>query len=146
MVFPHPLQQANLTAIGAATIAVTFLPPTDPRRPCLPCGRMDRSTVGGVCLPRRSLLTHLRCACSTRRSLPCAEFGTRVGMNYLFAPWISWLVLLQATPFLRPDTPSYHMLWWAISLPILVLDVKVYGQWFTRGISSCPWWPTRPAT
>ncbi|KAM0862005.1 hypothetical protein ACQ4PT_045530 [Festuca glaucescens] len=62
-----------------------------------------------------------------------AEFRHHVGMNYLFAPWISWLLLLQATPFLRPEAPSYHLLWWAFSLPVLVLDVKVYGQWFTRG-------------
>ncbi|KAI4972454.1 hypothetical protein ZWY2020_003379 [Hordeum vulgare] len=71
--------------------------------------------------------------CVLRLPAVRAEFQHHVGMNYLFAPWISWLVLLQATPFLRPDAPSYHMLWWAISLPILVLDVKVYGQWFTRG-------------
>ncbi|XP_062208269.1 S-type anion channel SLAH1-like [Phragmites australis] len=62
-----------------------------------------------------------------------AEFRHHVAMNYLFAPWISWLLLLQSTPFLRPDAPLYHLLWWAFSLPILVLDVKIYGQWFTRG-------------
>uniref|UniRef100_A0ACD5VXU8 Uncharacterized protein n=1 Tax=Avena sativa TaxID=4498 RepID=A0ACD5VXU8_AVESA len=62
-----------------------------------------------------------------------AEFRHHVGMNYLFAPWISWLLLLQATPFLRPEAPSYHLLWWAFSLPVLALDIKVYGQWFTRG-------------
>ncbi|KAI5006354.1 hypothetical protein ZWY2020_033597 [Hordeum vulgare] len=71
--------------------------------------------------------------CVLRLPAVRAEFRHHVGMNYLFAPWISWLLLLQATPFLRPDAPSYHMLWWAFSLPILVLDVKVYGQWFTRG-------------
>jgi tellurite resistance protein TehA-like permease len=54
-------------------------------------------------------------------------------MNYLFAPWISCLLLLQSAPFLRPDAPPYHLLWWAFSLPILALDVKIYGQWFTRG-------------
>ncbi|KAF0920823.1 hypothetical protein E2562_037296 [Oryza meyeriana var. granulata] len=62
-----------------------------------------------------------------------AEFRHHVAMNYLFAPWISWLLLLQSAPFLRPDAPSYHALWWAFSLPILALDVKIYGQWFTRG-------------
>jgi hypothetical protein len=29
--------------------------------------------------------------------------------------------------------PHYHLLWCAFSLPILTLDVKIYGQWFTRG-------------
>uniref|UniRef100_A0A0D3ELQ7 Uncharacterized protein n=1 Tax=Oryza barthii TaxID=65489 RepID=A0A0D3ELQ7_9ORYZ len=64
-----------------------------------------------------------------------AEFRHHVAMNYLFAPWISWLLLLQAAPplLLRPDARPYRALWWAFSLPILALDVKVYGQWFTRG-------------
>ncbi|XP_006645707.2 S-type anion channel SLAH1-like, partial [Oryza brachyantha] len=62
-----------------------------------------------------------------------AEFRHHVAMNYLFAPWISWLLLLQSAPFLRPDARWYHALWWAFSLPILALDVKIYGQWFTRG-------------
>lgn len=64
-----------------------------------------------------------------------AEFRHHVAMNYLFAPWISCLLLLQsAPPFLvRADAPPYRLLWWAFSLPILALDVKVYGQWFTRG-------------
>ncbi|XP_008782205.1 S-type anion channel SLAH4-like [Phoenix dactylifera] len=62
-----------------------------------------------------------------------AEFAHHVGMNYLFAPWISWLLLLQSTPFLRPNTKSYLLLCWLFSLPILVLDVKIYGQWFTKG-------------
>ncbi|KAL5221765.1 hypothetical protein ABZP36_026478 [Zizania latifolia] len=62
-----------------------------------------------------------------------AEFRHHVAMNYLFAPWISWLLLLQSAPFLRPDAPPYHLLWWAFSLPIFALDVKIYGQWFTRG-------------
>ncbi|XP_066308085.1 S-type anion channel SLAH4-like [Miscanthus floridulus] len=64
-----------------------------------------------------------------------AEFRYHVAMNYLFAPWISCLLLLQSAPFLflRPSAPPYHLLWWAFSLPILALDVKIYGQWFTRG-------------
>jgi hypothetical protein len=64
-----------------------------------------------------------------------AEFRHHVAMNYLFAPWISCLLLLQSAPFLflRPSAPPYHLLWWAFSLPILALDVKIYGQWFTRG-------------
>ncbi|KAG8052558.1 hypothetical protein GUJ93_ZPchr0001g31305 [Zizania palustris] len=62
-----------------------------------------------------------------------AEFRHHVAMNYLFAPWISWLLLLQSAPFLRPDEPSYYLLWWVFSLPIIALDVKIYGQWFTRG-------------
>ncbi|XP_010927097.1 S-type anion channel SLAH1-like [Elaeis guineensis] len=62
-----------------------------------------------------------------------AELSHHVGMNYLFAPWISWLLLLESTPFLHPKTASYLVLWWVFSVPIFVLDVKIYGQWFTKG-------------
>ncbi|WVZ72982.1 hypothetical protein U9M48_021357 [Paspalum notatum var. saurae] len=64
-----------------------------------------------------------------------AEFRHHVAMNYLFAPWISCLLLLQSAPpgLLRPGAPPYRLLWLAFSLPILALDVKIYGQWFTRG-------------
>ncbi|KAJ4782432.1 S-type anion channel SLAH1 [Rhynchospora pubera] len=62
-----------------------------------------------------------------------AELAHHVGMNYLFAPWISFLMLLQATPFLQPDNRLYRILWCAFSVPIVVLDVKIYGQWFTQG-------------
>ncbi|XP_008775461.2 S-type anion channel SLAH1-like [Phoenix dactylifera] len=62
-----------------------------------------------------------------------AELSHHVGMNYLFAPWISWLLLLESTPFLHPKTASYLALWWVFSVPIFVLDVKIYGQWFTKG-------------
>jgi hypothetical protein len=33
-----------------------------------------------------------------------AEFLHHVGVNYLFAPWISWLLLLQSSPFITPKT------------------------------------------
>ncbi|CAL9148873.1 S-type anion channel SLAH1-like isoform X1 [Musa acuminata AAA Group] len=63
-----------------------------------------------------------------------AEFSHHVGVNYLFAPWISWLLLLQSTPaFLHPGAALYRVLWWVFSVPILMFDVKIYGQWFTEG-------------
>ncbi|CAL9179199.1 unnamed protein product [Musa hybrid cultivar] len=62
-----------------------------------------------------------------------AELRHHVGMNYLFAPWISWLLLLQSTPFLHPKTTCYLLLWCVFSIPILALDLKIYGQWLTRG-------------
>ncbi|CAO2194407.1 unnamed protein product [Urochloa humidicola] len=71
--------------------------------------------------------------CVLRFAAVRAEFRHHVGMNYLFAPWISCLLLLQSAPFLRPDAAPYRLLWCAFSLPILALDVKIYGQWFTRG-------------
>ncbi|OVA03400.1 Voltage-dependent anion channel [Macleaya cordata] len=61
------------------------------------------------------------------------EFLHHVGVNYLFAPWISWLFLLQSAPFLAPKTVYYLVLWLVFVVPIVVLDVKIYGQWFTKG-------------
>lgn len=61
------------------------------------------------------------------------EFLHHVGVNYLFAPWISWLLLLQSSPFISPKSMYYLVLWWIFVVPILVLDVKIYGQWFTKG-------------
>ena len=62
-----------------------------------------------------------------------AEFWHRVGVNQLFAPWISWLLLLQSAPFVAPNTVSYLVLWWVYEFPIVALDVKIYGQWFSKG-------------
>lgn len=62
-----------------------------------------------------------------------AEFLHHVGVNYLFAPWISWLLLLQSAPFMAPETVSYLVLWWVFTVPVVALDVKIYGQWFTKG-------------
>ncbi|KAG6490495.1 S-type anion channel SLAH4-like [Zingiber officinale] len=71
----------------------------------------------------------LRCALRPRHV--AAEFSHHVGVNYLFAPWISWLLLLQAAP--PAAAPLSRALWWAFVAPILMLDVKIYGQWFTDG-------------
>ncbi|CAO2834624.1 unnamed protein product [Amaranthus hypochondriacus] len=59
------------------------------------------------------------------------EFLHHVGVNYLFAPWISWLLLLQCSPWIDHKTEAHLSLWWALVLPVLLLDVKIYGQWFT---------------
>ncbi|XP_024987544.1 S-type anion channel SLAH1-like [Cynara cardunculus var. scolymus] len=61
-----------------------------------------------------------------------AEFHHHVGVNYLFAPWISWLLLLQSAPsFIFRNKYSYEYVWWLLIIPVVGLDVKVYGQWFT---------------
>ncbi|XP_059285066.1 S-type anion channel SLAH1-like [Lycium ferocissimum] len=62
-----------------------------------------------------------------------SEFLHHVGVNYLFAPWISWLVLLQATPFFKPKEAYFLLLWWIFVIPIVALDIKIYGQWITKG-------------
>ncbi|XP_020539884.1 S-type anion channel SLAH1 isoform X2 [Jatropha curcas] len=61
------------------------------------------------------------------------EFLHHVGVNYLFAPWISWLLLLQSSPFFNSKSIYYLFLFWVFVVPMLVLDVKIYGQWFTKG-------------
>ncbi|XP_065876746.1 S-type anion channel SLAH1-like [Euphorbia lathyris] len=61
-----------------------------------------------------------------------SDFLHPVGVNYLFAPWISWLLLLQSSPFLFL-TPYYPLLCCLFLLPILLLDLKIYGQWFIKG-------------
>lgn len=59
------------------------------------------------------------------------EFKHHVGVNYLFAPWVSWLLLLQSSPWVSPNGTLYTLLWWAFAAPLIALDVKIYGQWFT---------------
>ncbi|KAK4777375.1 hypothetical protein SAY87_017562 [Trapa incisa] len=62
------------------------------------------------------------------------EFLHHIGVNYLFAPWISWLLLLQSSPFTGSSTTDcYTALWWIFVAPVVALDVKIYGQWFTKG-------------
>ncbi|CAA6671302.1 unnamed protein product [Spirodela intermedia] len=34
---------------------------------------------------------------------------------------------------LPPGTKPYVALWWVFSTPVLALDVKIYGQWITKG-------------
>ncbi|CAL1393740.1 unnamed protein product [Linum trigynum] len=72
--------------------------------------------------------------CLLRFRMVKSEFLHHVGVNYLFAPWISWLLLLLSSPtFLSPKTTPFRALWCIFAGPILVLDVKIYGQWFTKG-------------
>ncbi|KAE8659872.1 S-type anion channel SLAH1 [Hibiscus syriacus] len=78
-----------------------------------------------------SLLYILRCFFYFK--MVKAEFLHHVGVNYLFAPWISWLLLLQSAPFVAPKTTSYLVLWWFFAVPVVALDVKIYGHWFTKG-------------
>ncbi|XAR61694.1 hypothetical protein NMG60_11016186 [Bertholletia excelsa] len=78
-----------------------------------------------------SILYFLRCF--FRFHMVKAEFTHHIGVNYLFAPWISWLLLLQSAPFVAPGHVSYLALWWLFTVPVVVLDVKIYGQWFTKG-------------
>ncbi|EAZ11241.1 hypothetical protein OsJ_01095 [Oryza sativa Japonica Group] len=65
-----------------------------------------------------------------------AEFRHHVAMNYLFAPWIPWLLAPAAGaavgPPARTRAPTARS-GGRSRCPSWALDVKVYGQWFTRG-------------
>lgn len=78
-----------------------------------------------------SLVYILRCF--FHYNLVKTEFRHKVGVNYLFAPWISWLLLLQSSPFITPKSTRYKVMCWLFICPVLALDVKIYGQWFTKG-------------
>nr|GEV80914.1 C4-dicarboxylate transporter/malic acid transport protein [Tanacetum cinerariifolium] len=78
-----------------------------------------------------SILYILRCALLS--NMVKDEYLNHISVNYLFAPWISWLLLLQSSPFFAPKTLYYIILWWIFVVPIFILDVKIYGQWFTKG-------------
>ncbi|CAH2047997.1 unnamed protein product [Thlaspi arvense] len=59
------------------------------------------------------------------------EFSHFIGVNYLYAPSISWLILLQSAPKLEPQSVLYQALFSVFAIPVLTLDTKLYGQWFT---------------
>uniref|UniRef100_A0A0D9WEI1 C4-dicarboxylate transporter/malic acid transport protein n=1 Tax=Leersia perrieri TaxID=77586 RepID=A0A0D9WEI1_9ORYZ len=70
--------------------------------------------------------------CFLRFAAVRAEFRHRVAVNYLFAPWASWLLLLQSEPPSLAAAPR-RVLWCAFTAPVVALDVTVYGQWLTEG-------------
>nr|XP_043620396.1 S-type anion channel SLAH4-like [Erigeron canadensis] len=77
-----------------------------------------------------SILYALRCI--FHFNMVKAEFHHHVGVNYLYAPWISCLLLLRSAPsFVFQNKYSYEYVWWPLIIPVIALDVKVYGQWFT---------------
>lgn len=77
-----------------------------------------------------SILYILRCVFHFK--MVKSEFHHHVGVNYLFAPWVSWLLLLRSAPsFVFPHKYSYEYVWWPLIVPVIALDLKIYGQWFT---------------
>ncbi|CAJ1941387.1 unnamed protein product [Sphenostylis stenocarpa] len=59
------------------------------------------------------------------------EFSHHTGMNCMYAPWISWLLMLQSAPMIVHTTCYYKVLCLAFSFVIFLIDLKLYGQWFT---------------
>ncbi|XP_020524627.1 S-type anion channel SLAH4 [Amborella trichopoda] len=75
------------------------------------------------------------CRCARHWAAVQAEFSSRLRVNYLFAPSISSMLLLQSFPFSSRELRSpFHRVWfWASIAPVIALDLRIYGQWFTRG-------------
>ncbi|KAL2939008.1 S-type anion channel SLAH1 [Bienertia sinuspersici] len=63
------------------------------------------------------------------------EYVHHIGVNYLFAPWMSCLLLLQTSPILVVPSGTFYqqITWWMLVAPIVLLDIKMYGQWFIKG-------------
>ncbi|KAL4330944.1 hypothetical protein AHAS_Ahas13G0450700 [Arachis hypogaea] len=40
---------------------------------------------------------------------------------------------------MAPKTVPYLVLWWLFVVPVVMLDVKIYGQWFTKRKSETTW-------
>lgn len=61
------------------------------------------------------------------------EFSHHIGVNYMYAPWISWLLMLQSAPLniVPRESHYFQFLCLALSFVIFLLDIKLYGQWFT---------------
>ncbi|XP_014509197.1 S-type anion channel SLAH4 [Vigna radiata var. radiata] len=59
------------------------------------------------------------------------EFSHYIGVNCMYAPWISWLLMLQSAPMILHTNCYYRALCLAFSFVILFIDIKLYGQWFT---------------
>lgn len=61
-----------------------------------------------------------------------AEFLHHIGVNFFYAPRISWLLMLQSSPLISPENATYQVLWFVFSVPVMALDAKIYGQWLTK--------------
>ncbi|KAG0516769.1 hypothetical protein BDA96_09G031800 [Sorghum bicolor] len=61
------------------------------------------------------------------------EFCNPIRVNFFFAPWVACLFLVKGHP--RPVAAIHdsHVVWYVLMTPILLLDLKIYGQWLSGG-------------
>jgi tellurite resistance protein TehA-like permease len=59
------------------------------------------------------------------------EFHHPIRVNFFFAPWIACLFLAKGLP--EHVTALHHAVWYQLMAPILLLDLKMYGQWMSGG-------------
>ncbi|XP_057815331.1 S-type anion channel SLAH3 [Cryptomeria japonica] len=61
------------------------------------------------------------------------EYFDRVRVNYFFVPWIAGMLLRLGLPSnIAPDN-VHPVVCCIFMVPIAVLELKIYGQWFTKG-------------
>lgn len=63
------------------------------------------------------------------------EFHHPVRVNYFFTPWISAMFLAQGVPAAAATASSLvgPALWVILMVPIVALELKLYGQWLSGG-------------
>ncbi|XP_057814930.1 guard cell S-type anion channel SLAC1-like [Cryptomeria japonica] len=60
------------------------------------------------------------------------EYFNRVRVNYFFVPWIAGMLLRLGLPSnIAPDN-VHPVVCCIFMVPIAVLELKIYGQWFTK--------------
>ncbi|CAN6349360.1 unnamed protein product [Urochloa humidicola] len=60
------------------------------------------------------------------------EYYHPIRVNFFFAPWIACLFLAIGVPAsVATELPRW--LWYALMAPVLVLELKIYGQWMSGG-------------
>ena len=60
------------------------------------------------------------------------EYYHPIRVNFFFAPWIACLFLaIGVPPSVASELPRW--LWYALMAPVLVLELKIYGQWMSGG-------------
>ncbi|KAE9618308.1 putative voltage-dependent anion channel [Lupinus albus] len=60
------------------------------------------------------------------------EYHHPIRVNFFFAPWIALLFLaLGAPPSLTKNL--HHALWYILMVPLVCLELKIYGQWMSGG-------------
>ncbi|KAG9448427.1 hypothetical protein H6P81_014555 [Aristolochia fimbriata] len=61
------------------------------------------------------------------------EYYHPIRVNFFFAPWIALLFLCLGLPPHIVATTLPAFLWYLLMVPILCLELKIYGQWMSGG-------------
>uniref|UniRef100_A0A0D9V189 Uncharacterized protein n=1 Tax=Leersia perrieri TaxID=77586 RepID=A0A0D9V189_9ORYZ len=60
------------------------------------------------------------------------EYYHPIRVNFFFAPWIACLFLaIGVPPSVATELPPW--LWYALMAPVLIMELKIYGQWMSGG-------------